>query len=860
MREQFLNNNAPLIPNNQIFLERPQLYSLLEQAIQSPLVTVVAGAGYGKTHTVYAFLRRYRAIIAWMQLSERDNNEWRFWENFVQTVGFFSKKSAEKLAEIGFPETKRQFDRFAIIPREDSIPGSKYIVVYDDFHLLHKKSVLNFLEQSLTSSFPNVCSILISRNEPAINTLGFFAKGRLAKLTEDDLRFSQEEMQSYFSLQGIHLPQEAYPDLYHDTEGWAFAIYLAGLSLKKGSDEGDYGRSSMRLNVFKLIEEEIFSAVSRDLRKYLIKLSLIDYLPLELVTELAETGNSGKNLVEEMKKIGTLIHFDIYQNAYRIHHLLLEYLAGKQNELTGEEKRDVYIRAARWCAENNQKTDAISYYEKAGAYDRLIEVVYTFPLAMPDNIARFLVDILDRAPREIYDTNDSAWVLYSGLLFDSGRFEEAAAKAWEIIKKFEALPPSAFNSRVLYGCYNNLGFIGLITSLYTHDYGFSAYFEKAHHYYPLSAHEIRGPMTSITLGSYVCRVGSMKKGEMEKFIEALTISVPHIVVTMNGCCYGMDDLARCELAYFRGDMINTEKFAYQALYKAQKQNQYEIENRTLFYLLLLNIALGNYDKIRELFKSLDAQLAVPEYLNRYIFYDIVLGWFYAHIGMGEKIAPWLKGDFEESELNSLIHGMETLVQAKWYMADKQYTHALAALEGHANHYGLGAFLFGKIAVKILEAVCRYHMGEKQPALRALEAAYDLAEPNALDMPFVELGRDMCALAETALEDRDLAIPRPWLEQIRRNASAYAKKLAVTADQFADRPRRESGMILTRREQEVLIGLSRGLTRDELAEDGGLSINAVKGLIKRLYGKLGAVNRADAIRIATARGILKRHNT
>jgi LuxR family maltose regulon positive regulatory protein len=872
--EPLFHNNAPIAPGNQIYLERPQIYSLLNEAVQGPVVTVVAGAGYGKTYSVSSFLRTYHGVTTWMQMSERDNMGWHSWENFTQAVSSRNNEFAVKLTAIGFPETERQFNRYLTVLDRVLRPGIKYVMVYDDFHLIHSAPVKRFVERSINTPHPSITFIIISRSEPAINTIGLLSRGLLFKITEDDLRFSQDEMGRYFQIQKVRLSQSVISDIYHDTEGWAFAIHLIGLALKNNPAGTGYARSSMKHNIFKLIEGEIFSPLSKNLQKYLIKLSFItERLSLELATELASAegppsgrepgsprsgGVCGKKLIEEMRKVESFIHFDAYLNFYRIHPLFLEYLIGKQGCLSGEEKQDVYIRAARWCAENNRKLDAISYYEKAGAYDRLIEVVYTFSLAIPDHIARFLVDILNRAPREIYDNNDSAWVLYGGLLFISGKFEEAAAKTWEIIKKFEALPPSAFNSRVLYGCYNNLGFIAMITSLYTHDYGFPAYFEKAHHYYPLSAHETCGPMTSITLGSYANLVGIPQKGEMEKFIEALTMSVPHIVVTINGCSYGMDDLARCELAYFRGDMITTKKFALIALRKAQERNQYQLENRALFYLLRLNIALGNYDALQDVFRILKCQLEKTEYINRYIFYDIVLGWFYAHIGAGEKIASWLKDDFEESELNSLIHGLETLVRIKCYIAEKRYPAALAAMESHENRYDLGAYLFGKIGLKVLEAVCRYHMGEKKPALRAMEAAYNLAESNALDMIFIEQGKEIRALVDTALKDETCFIPRPWLEQIRRKASAYGKKLFAVAEQYREQNMERRG--LSRREIKVLVGLSQGLTREELAEDGGISINTVKSVIKSVYNKLGAINRADAVRIATAMGILKSYDT
>ncbi|MDR3167820.1 MAG: LuxR C-terminal-related transcriptional regulator [Treponema sp.] len=860
MFNQVVQDNVTLAEDHRIYLERPRIHDLLERAVQGSLVAVVAGAGYGKTHAVLSFVRKYGGTAAWMQISELDNNEWRFWENFTRTVSLVNKESAVRLANLGFPGTKRQFDRYLLVPQRGISPQKRYLFVYDDFHLLRNEAVLNFLERSITSPFPNITSILISRNEPVINTVGLLSKGLLTRMTEDELRFSQEEMTAFFQLQGITLPDATAAKLYQDTEGWAFAIALAGRTLKKGNL--DSGQSVIRDNVFNHIEGEIFSSISGGLQKFLIKLSLIDHLAGDLLKELAvsEDGEeSGGKLIGEMERIGSFIRFDTYLSTYRIHLLLLEYLKSKQDNLTEDEKRDVYLQAGRWCAAHDLKMDAISYYEKAGAYDKLINLVYTvLPMALPDYISGFLMEVLNRAPRELHETVTTVRILRTRLLFTLRRFDESTADAWEIINRFEVQPPSAFSNRLLFASYNHLGFIGMITCVHTRRYDFAAYFEKACGYYAQSGSELRGPVTIISLGSYICRVGSAEAGDPEKFIAAVAASLPHLAITMNGCGYGMDDLAQAELAYFRGDLDRVEKFSYQALYKAQKWNQYEIENRALFYLLRLHIAQGNQDKIPEIFKLLDALLEVPGYLNRYIFYDIVLGWFYAHIGLAEKVAPWLKEDFEERELNSLVLGMESLVRVKWYIAEGRYSQALVSLESPENRFGLGIFLFGKVAIKILEAICRYRLAELDEAFRALKEAYDLAQPNALDMPFIEMGKDMYLLTGAILRDQQSAIPQPWLEKIQRNASAYAKKLAAAAEKLGEqkKDRQPREFLLSRQEMRVLIGLSQGLTREEIARSGKFSVNQVKNIISSMYLKLGAVNRADAIRIAIAMGLLK----
>jgi LuxR family maltose regulon positive regulatory protein len=849
--------------DNQIYLDRPRINDLLARAVQTPLVAVVAGAGYGKTQAVLSFLRKIEVKAAWIQLSERDNNEWRFWENFTRTVESVSPESAVRLADLGFPVTNRQFDRYILVPQKNVNPQSKYIFVYDDFHLLRNERVLDFIKRSITSPFSNITSILISRNEPAINTVGLLSKGLFTGISEDELRFSREEMVDFFQLEGITLPEETVDKLYRETEGWIFAIILAGQALRSGS--ADYGYSFMRENVFKHIDGQIFSSVSGELRKFLIKLSLIDHLPRKLLSDLyapeggqeGEAGHSGQNLIDEMDHIGSFIRFDTYLSAYRIHLFLLEYLKSRQDELTEEEKRDVYIRAGRWCAANNLKMDAVSYYEKAGDYDGLIDTVYTLPLALPDYITEFLMDILARAPPGLFERNAVAHALHTRLLFTMKKFDESEADAREIISRYEGQPPSAFNNRLLSATYTNLGFIGMITSVFKREYDFTAHFEKAHYYYTQSGHELQGPVTVMSLGSYICRINFADPGEPEKYLDAVTASLPHIAAIMNGCGYGMDDLGRAELAYFKGDLERAEKFLYQALYKAQKRNQYEIETRSFFYLLRIHIALGNREKLPEIVKLLDAQLEVPEYLNRYIFYDIILGWFYAQIGRAGKIALWLKAEFEERELNSYMLGTESVVRTKWYISEKQYALALASLESRENRFGLGVFLFGRTLTKIQEAICRYHLGEEGEALRALETAYQLAHPNALYMPFIEAGRDMCLLTGAALKAGQTAIPRPWLEKIRRNASAYAKKLSAAAAEFGEtRDGQYPKIILSRQEIQVLTELSRGLTREEIGRANKLSVNRVKNIISGMYLKLGAMNRADAIRISVDLGLLK----
>jgi LuxR family maltose regulon positive regulatory protein len=855
MSERLFHSNILLSPGNQIYLERPRIDRLLEQAIRNPVVIVSAGTGYGKTHAVYSFVRKSNIPTIWMQFSERDNVGERFWENFISAIMAVNKKVAGKLEKIDFPETDRQFKRYLEIPLTESPPSLRCTFVYDDFHLIHNKAVLRFMERSVTAPFPSITSVLISRTEPAVNLVKLLSKGLLGRITEEDLRFSQEEMVEYFRIQNIRPSPRTVDSIYRDTEGWAFAIHLAGLSLKNVPVGGSYIPQAMRSNIFKLMESEIMSALPADMWKFLIKLSLVDHLTPELLQEIA----GGKPLVKEMERIGSFVSFDTYLNAYRIHHLFLDYLKGKQGELSEAERREVCRKTAAWCAKNNQKMEAINYYEKAGDYEQLIGVVETMSAILPNRTARMLLEIMERAPAEIYDQIAHAQVLRTGLYLTLEMFDKSREELTAVIARLETQPPSPTVYRTLTGCYNLLGFIGMNTCSFTRDYDYVHYFETARRYYEFNRFKVGPPISIIALSSYLCRVNSEEKGEMEKYIGAISASVPYTSVTFGGCALGMDDLCQGELAFFRGDIAGAEQRVRKALAGAREGRQYEIENRALFYLLRIYLARGDRGAIQDTLKQLEAQLGEQDYPTRFIHHDIVIGWYYAHTGQEDRLAPWLKDDFEESDLNSIVFGLEALVKAKYHFEEQRYPAALAVLESRGTRSSLWDFVLGKIEKKVLEAVCRYHLREREAAFAALEETWRLARPNGIHMPFTEMGKHMRTLAGAILQNNTTAIPSSWLENIRRNASTYAKKLFTVTreDQFAAPAAGASGpkVRLSRREMEVLQGLSQGMTRDEIADLASLSANTVKSITRSVYNKLGAINRADAVRIAVSLGLV-----
>jgi LuxR family maltose regulon positive regulatory protein len=779
------------------YVKRPRVEQALETAIQKPVVTVYAGAGFGKTLAVSSFLHKRNVRIVWLQLSEGDNESSRFWEKFVSGVAQLNAGAAAELGKIGFPESERQFVRHLEVPPPTT--DGNHIFVFDDIHLIRNNSVLDFIRRSVTTSAPKFPAILISRVALDIDLAKIEARGQVAHITENELRFTKNEMLEYFRLLGLEPSPQTLTLIYRDTEGWAFAINLAALMLRHSNNADVYIPQSLRSNAFKLMESEIINKLSNKMRQFLIKLSLIEHLAPDLLREIA--GEKNYEAIDEMERLESFIQYDTYTGAYRIHLLLLDYLRTRQNELSDDEKKQVWKLTAGWYMRNKHPMDAVSYYEKAEDYAGMAGVLVQIPLLLPDKICRRFLKILENvSPEQLAQSNPAlshlALVLRPRLLLSLGIYDRAAAECNEIISRLEQKEKKEGLTReeaaLITGCYNNLGGIGLRTCGESRDYSFTRYFKQGYCYgekygnIDKGPHKVQPPMMVMNISSCVCRAAD--PGDIVGYNKMLDEMTQYTALSMGGCTCGMNDLAWAELAFFQGDFTRVEQFANTALEKAREQGQCEIAAFALAYLLRINMARGAVAAVAGLLHELDECFEQPSFVNHTVFHDLMYGFFYIQIGRPEKVAAWIKSDFEESDLNSMNHTLEIIIKAKCHLAEKRYPAVLADLESRKDKYGPWSSALGKLASRVLTAVSRYRMNNFGSALRDLETAWGLAKDNGLYMLFTEQGTDMQELAAAALKAESglwagAAIPKAELEKISQNAADYTKNIAVIADYF-----------------------------------------------------------------------------
>jgi LuxR family maltose regulon positive regulatory protein len=862
MPESNHQNSYMPLRDDGAFLRRPRIEGLLQKALTRPIVTVIAGPGCGKTDALYSFLQGSGMCVLWFQLGETDNQHARFWEKFTNVVALRNAPLAASLAKLELPSDESRFERFLELWTDEIKPRFHYSFVFDDLHLIRNMSVRWFIRMlsermwpnNLDRSQPGNTTVLLSREDCGLDTVKLSSQGKLAVIGEAELRFTKSETLELFRFLGVPVSRElqsSMDEIYAETEGWAFITDIAGRLLETRADGLKYIKTALRRNVSLVIENELFAKNSPEMNLFLIRLSLIEHLSADLIALL----KNGESLIREAVRLSSFIRYDSYTDVYYMHHLLQDFLRQKQELLSKEEQQELYQTAAEWCAAHAYNMDAAAYFVKAGDYASMIGLVYTQPQIIPLDNAVLLLDLIKTAPEKLEETIPWICIPRARLLLSLGEFEQAKSELQETILRWEGEKPSREAAFILLGAYYTLGFSHMLSCIETGDYDFAKYFAKADSYLEASGFKPSGTMRVATVAPYIIGIGSKEKGEPQKFIQTLEDMTPHTMHIMDGCMAGMDDLARAELAYYQCEIPACRRYAAQALFTATEHEQFEISNRARFYLIKAGLAEGKYKPIKETLLHMEEQIGNPSFLNRYIRFDIQTGWFYGSIGQKERIVDWLKSDVPITRSETVVSTYEDFARCKYYLMEKKYHEMLAMCSSRTGHFDIGRYLFGQIGLAVHRAVALYNLGDSNGAAEALREGYELAAPNGLDMIFIELGNHMRTMIAGLLKTDVYDISKEWLERIQTKSATYAKRVSQVRAQYLTEEGLDGQVTLTPKEMDILIDLSHGLSRTEIAEERSVSVNTVKMMFQYIYEKLGAENSVDVVRIAFSKGLL-----
>ena len=364
------------------FVPRPRLTGQLEQGLARQLLLVCAPAGSGKTALLADWARRGRYPVAWLSLDAGDNDPARLWRHAVAALDRVWPGIAERVGPLLGPPAPPSFEGLvtALVNEVDAEPGDREVLlILDDYHLIDSPPVhasLTFLLEHLP---PGLHLVLASRSDPPLALARLRARGQLAELRADDLRFTADEAAALLrGALGADLPDAAVAALAARTEGWAAGLQLAGLSLRGQADVAGFvaAFSGSHRYVLDYLAGEVLDRQPEDMREFLLETSVLERLSGPLCDAVTGRADS-QTMLEAIERAGLfLVPLDEVRGWWRYHQLFADLLRVRLRQQRPERIPALHKNAAAWHAEHGLADAAVRHAAAAGDMDwaaRLME-------------------------------------------------------------------------------------------------------------------------------------------------------------------------------------------------------------------------------------------------------------------------------------------------------------------------------------------------------------------------------------------------------------------------------------------------------------------------------------------------------
>jgi LuxR family transcriptional regulator, maltose regulon positive regulatory protein len=409
---------------------RQALLDRLDEGISAKFVLLVAPAGWGKTSLLCDwYSARETECMAWLSVDHGDNDPASFWAHVIASVNSVRPGAGDRaLEELSAPGVKTADAVLPQVINDFATIATPVTLVLDDYHLISNQEIQECMAFLVEHLPPALRVVLASRSDPALPLARLRARGQMAEIRADELRFSEAETTQLLNgTLGVTLPPDAVHALHHRTEGWAAGLYLAGLSLR-GRDDPDRQVHAFRGDDRQIVDylaAEVLDGLLPEVRSLLLHTSVLERLSGPLCD--AVTGASGsQRLLEEIERSQLfLVPLDSARRWYRYHTLFAELL---RHELEVSEPGLAPIlhrRASRWHREHGSIADAIGHAIAASDLAEARElIVSSWNPLVHQGLLSTAESWLDRLPPEMVVEDARMCVIRAFLALHLGRLDE----------------------------------------------------------------------------------------------------------------------------------------------------------------------------------------------------------------------------------------------------------------------------------------------------------------------------------------------------------------------------------------------------------------------------------------------------
>ena len=343
---------------------RPRLADRLDEELRRGLVLVAAPAGYGKSVLVSEWARGAGQPVAWLSVDRGDNDPVRFWRHVLAALNLTCPGIAERVAPLAGPPAPLTYDPLvsALINDLAAEPGQHVVLVLDDYHLISSESVHASVRFLLEHRPSRLRVVIAGRSDPPVGLARYRAQGELGEMRAADLRFKTDEAAQLLRQAAADLSVPAVAALAERTEGWAAGLQLAALSLRSQPDIARFVAdfTGSHRYILDYLTEEVLERQRPQLREFLLDTSVLERLSGSLC-DAVTGGSNSQELLEEADRAGLfVVQLDDVRSWWRYHHLFADLLKVRLQQ-DPDRGRRLHRDAAAWYEQHGLPDDAIHH-------------------------------------------------------------------------------------------------------------------------------------------------------------------------------------------------------------------------------------------------------------------------------------------------------------------------------------------------------------------------------------------------------------------------------------------------------------------------------------------------------------------
>jgi LuxR family transcriptional regulator, maltose regulon positive regulatory protein len=354
-------------------LPREALLARLVATRRQRFVLLRGPAGSGKTTTLVTWrqaLLSFDFDVAWLSLTEDDNNPARFFDCLLASLGAVDPAivcEAAPLSEEDWEGSNIEHRMIMLVSGMARRPRELVLMLDDAQHLTHPLITLA-LQHLIDYAPANFHLIIASRSALQLSLWRFESQGQCSEFDLRDLRFSPAESEQFLRGQLGEIDPRDTQVLYELTGGWIAGLQLFALDLKSRRD-GRYACIQVRdARAFaEYFEREVLTRLAPGDLELLACLSICDRFCPSLCANLMGQPHAFVRMSTR------LVHLEAdnlfleqvsgrdRETWYRLHPLLREVLQARVATLSETERRALHAKAWRWFDQHGFVEEAVRH-------------------------------------------------------------------------------------------------------------------------------------------------------------------------------------------------------------------------------------------------------------------------------------------------------------------------------------------------------------------------------------------------------------------------------------------------------------------------------------------------------------------